>query len=63
MVRKGQTMRGNNQGVGGMVDQFIPTPAAFHISIPGTGLGDGIEGRDTAALASGRAPSREVAQN
>lgn len=24
---------------------FIPIPTAFHISVPGTGLGDGREGR------------------
>lgn len=38
MVRWGPTVWGNNEGVGGQVHLFIPTPAAFDISIPGTGL-------------------------
>lgn len=31
----------------GQVYIFIPTPTAFHISVPGTGLGDGREGKSS----------------
>ena len=36
-------MSDHNQGVGGLVLLFIPTPAAFDTSIPDTGPGDGLE--------------------
>lgn len=49
------------KGWGGTGVLIYSTPAAFHISIAGTGLRDGMEGRDTWALALGRAQSREAA--